>query len=201
MIGVATLTQHQVGLTGNSCDNTRGSLPSEIAPRVSSTQSENGSADSLSGELASLARMYYTELHLMWRRQYRVIPPKRISRDILELGIAWKIQESKHGGLSGSAKRQVAELARTMETKSNRAKVRVITPKPGARLLRSWAGVTHDVMVVDEAFIWAGKRWRSLSAIARAITGTHWSGPRFFGLIAKTEPGPSTQKSKAPDHE
>ena len=201
MIAMAMLTEYQAGLSGDSFETTQGSLPPEAAPRVSSTKSQNSSANSLSIEPTSLAQLNYTELHLMWRRQYRVIPPKRISRDILELGIAWKIQESKHGGLSGSAKRQVAELAGTMEMKSNQAKVRVITPKPGARLLRSWAGVTHDVMVVDEGFLWAGKRWRSLSAIARAITGTRWSGPRFFGLTATTEPGLSTQKSKAPDHE
>jgi len=56
------------------------------------------------------------------------------------------------------------------------------TLKPGARLIREWNGSSHIVEVVEDGFLWNGKRYRSLSAIARAITGTRWSGPRFFGL-------------------
>ncbi|BDW86550.1 hypothetical protein MACH21_27270 [Roseicyclus marinus] len=57
--------------------------------------------------------------------------------------------------------------------------------KPGGRLLREWNGVTHVVEVVENGYLWNGQRWRSLSVIAREITGAHWSGPRFFGLNAK----------------
>ena len=126
--------------------------------------------------------MTYAELHLAWRRCYRAVPPKKMSRDILELGIAWKIQENKLGGLAAAAKRQIGELARTMGAKSDLAKPRAISLKPGARLLRAWNGVTHEVMVGEDGFQWAGRTWRSLSVIAREITGTRWSGPRFFGL-------------------
>ena len=134
-------------------------------------------------------------------RSYRSVPPKKISRDILQLGIAWKIQESRLGGLSVSIKRQIAGLARTMEAKSGLAKPRAVSPKPGVRFLRAWEGVTHEVMVVEDGFLWAGKTWASLSAIAREMTGTRWSGPRFFGLIATTESNASEQKAKASDHE
>ena len=68
-------------------------------------------------------------------------------------------------------------------------------------MLRTWEGVTHEVMVVDEGFIWSGKTWRSLSAIAREITGTRWSGPRFFGLKVTTESNASEQKAEVSDHE
>jgi len=198
---MAMLTEHQIvpiaGPTGALLDN----VPTAIVTRVCGAQSPAGNVNSLSSELASVITMTYTQLHHAWRRHYRVVPPKKMSRDILELGIAWKIQENKLGGLGVSMKRQIAELARTMETKSDLAKPRAISLKPGARLLRAWEGVTHEVMVVEEGFIWSGKTWRSLSVIAREITGTRWSGPRFFGLIATTESDTSDQKSKVSDHE
>ncbi|MCB1432142.1 MAG: DUF2924 domain-containing protein [Alphaproteobacteria bacterium] len=144
--------------------------------------------------------MTYAELHLAWRRYYRTVPVKKMSRDILELGIAWKIQETKLGGLGAAVKRQIAELARTMEAKSDLAKPRAVTPKPGARLLRTWNGMAHEVLAVESGFLWAGKTWRSLSVIAREITGTRWSGPRFFGLNVPSGAGASEQKAEATDH-
>ena len=198
---MAMFTGHQMvpiaNPTGAGIDN----AAAEIVSRVGGMQSHAGNENSLSSELAAIAVMTYAELHVAWRRHYRAVPPKKMSRDILELGIAWKIQENKLGGLGAAVKRQIADLARTMETKSDLTKPRTIKCKPGARLLRTWEGVTHEVMVVDEGFIWAGTTWRSLSAIAREITGTRWSGPRFFGLTATTEPDTSNQKSKVCDHE
>ena len=98
-----------------------------------------------------------TELRAEWRRLYRVHPPKRLSRDLLELSVAWKQQEQLLGGPGTSVKRQIVELARTMETKADLAKSRAISLKPGARLLRSWAGETHEVLVVEEGFVWKGR--------------------------------------------
>lgn len=183
--------------TGAGIDN----AAAEIVSRVGGIQSHADNENSLSSELAAIATMTYSELHVAWRRHYRAVPPKKMSRDILELGIAWKIQENKLGGLGTAVKRQIAELARTMETKSDLAKPRAISPKPGARLLRAWNGVTHEVLVVEDGFLWAGRTWCSLSAIAREITGTRWSGPRFFGLTATTVPDTSNQKSKVCDYE
>ena len=198
---MAMFTEHQIvpiaGPTGAGLDN----AAAESVSRVDGIPSHVGHMSSHSSELAALAMMTYTQLHHAWRRHYRAVPPKKMSRDILELGIAWKIQENKLGGLGVSMKRQIAELARTMETKSDLAKPRAVSLKPGARLLRSWSGVTHEVLVVEDGFLWAGRTWRSLSAIAREITGTRWSGPRFFGLIATTESDTSDQKSKVSDHE
>ena len=201
MIAMAMLTEHQMvpiaGRTGAMLDD----AASEIVSRVGGIQSHVGKENSLSSELAAVVTMTYSELHVAWRRHYRAIPPKKMSRDILELGIAWKIQESKLGGLGAAVKRQIAELARTMEAKSDLAKPRAISLKPGARLLRAWNGVTHEVLVVEDGFLWAERKWRSLSAIARKITGTRWSGPRFFGLIASTLTDTSDQKLKVSDHE
>jgi hypothetical protein len=138
--------------------------------------------DALNAQLAALSGMDAPELRAEWRRLYRSHPPKLLRRDLLELGVAWKLQERVLGGLSGAIRRQLAELARTMSEKSDLAKARTITLKPGARLVRDWNGETHEILVVEDGFQWRGKTWASLSVIAREMTGTQWSGPRFFGL-------------------
>ena len=195
------LTEHQmVPLAGPTSALLDDAAP-EIVRRVAGVQSHAGNVNSLSSEIAALATMTYSELHLAWRRHYRAVPPKKISRDILEIGVAWKIQENKLGGLGAAVKRQIAELARTMESKFDLVKPRTMSLKPGARLLRNWLGVTHEVLVVEDGFVWAGRTWRSLSAIAREITGTRWSGPRFFGLKVTTDSNVSEQTAEMSDHE
>jgi len=157
--------------------------------------------DALAAELATLTGLDAADLRAEWRRLYRVHPPKKLSRDLLELGVAWKLQERVLGGLSATTKRQLAELARTMATKSDLAKARKVTLKPGARLVRAWGGETHEVLVVEDGFAWRGKTWRSLSVIAREMTGTHWSGPRFFGLAGITTKSDSAADAGGRDHE
>jgi hypothetical protein len=145
--------------------------------------------ESLATGIAALSEMAYSDLRLAWQRQYRSHPPKKLGRDLLELGVAWKLQERVLGGMSATTKRQLAELMETMEAKSDLAKARTVRLRPGARLVRAWGGETHEIQVVEDGFVWRGKTWRSLSVIAREMTGTHWSGPRFFGLgKAKVEP-------------
>jgi hypothetical protein len=138
--------------------------------------------DPIAVAVAALGTLTHSELRFEWRRLYRTHPPKKLSRDLLELGVAWKLQERALGGLSVANKRQLDELARTMDTKSDLAKSRRMSLKPGARLVRAWDGETHEILVVEDGFVWRGKTWASLSVIAREMTGTRWSGPRFFGL-------------------
>ena len=194
------LTEQQIALTTASTGTRSDGADAEIVNSVGGIQSHAGKDTSLTSALAAIAMMTYAELHVAWRRHYRAVPPKKMSRDILELGIAWKIQEKKLGGLGAAVKRQIADLARTMDVKSELPKPRAVSPKPGARLLRAWDGVTHEVLVVEDGFLWAGKTWRSLSAIAREITGTRWSGPRFFGLNVTTDTNALEQKTEVSDH-
>ncbi len=142
----------------------------------------------LATKLAALPEMAAVDLRAEWRRLHRAHPPQRIGRHLLELGVAWKLQERAYGGFSAAMKRRLAELAKTMDEKGDLAKTRAVQLKPGVKLVREWRGETHDVLVLEDGFQWRGQRWRSLSAIAREISGTHWSGPRFFGLQAKAEP-------------
>ena len=159
----------------SDCHDTDGAGPVVRAATCADTEA-------LAAEIAALGEMPYTDLRLAWRRLYRVHSPKKLSRDLLELGVAWKLQERVFGGLSATTKRQLDELARTLATKSDLAKGRKVSLRPGARLVRAWGGETHEILVVEAGFLWRGKTWASLSVIAREMTGTHWSGPRFFGL-------------------
>ncbi len=157
--------------------------------------------EALAAELAALSRATATDLRAEWRRLYRTHPPKKLSRDLLELGVAWKLQERVLGGLSAITKRQLAQLARTLESKSDLAKARKVSLKPGARLVRAWGGETHEVLVIEDGFVWRGKTWGSLSVIAREMTGTRWSGPRFFGVGITTASANLDEEVGGPDHE
>jgi hypothetical protein len=124
------------------------------------------------------------ELRREWRHLYRSDPPK-ISRDLLALGIAYRHQEMEHGGLGKATIRKLQTLAKALRITGRVGPAPSLTLKPGARLVREWRGRTHTVTVTEDGFDYAGTTYPSLTTIARKITGTHWSGPRFFGLMAK----------------
>ena len=149
------------------------------------TPSTTDKTETVSLKLLALEQMDYATLRSEWRRLYRVHPPKRVARELLMLGVAWKIQEQACGGLSAATKRHLADLAKTMKRDGDITRNRVARLKPGAKLVREWHGKTHTVIVLDDGFEWRGQHWRSLSAIARKITGARWSGPRFFAANAK----------------
>jgi len=146
---------------------------------------ELGSADDIPAKLRALKQMDHAALRAEWRRLYRAHPPKRVALDLLLLGVAWKIQEQAYGGLGIATRQRVAELAETLEREGDVTRNRVARLRPGAKLVREWRGETHTVVVCEDGFEWRGRQWRSLSVIAREITGGHWSGPRFFGLKEK----------------
>lgn len=108
-------------------------------------------------------------------------PPRSISQPLLRRLLAWEVQAKAQGGLPWAVRAKIENL-RAAQAKGAASKARSPRLKPGGRLLREWNGVTHVVDVVEGGFLWHGTRHRSLSAITRAITGAHWSGPRFFGL-------------------
>ncbi|MDR3531774.1 MAG: DUF2924 domain-containing protein [Rhodopila sp.] len=150
----------------------------------------------LAPRLAGLGAMEREELIAAWRRLFRSGPPERVRRDLLELGIAWKLQERAFGGLKKGVASELRRLAEDLATTGDIRRVQATAPKSGTCLLREWGGVTHEVTVLDDGFIWNGTQWNSLSGIARHITGAHWSGPRFFGLAGRAEkPAPSAEET------
>lgn len=132
--------------------------------------------------LDRLLTLTSAQLRHEWSRLHRTPPPRRLSRDLLQRAVAYRIQEQAYGGLSQSARRRLQTLARTMAKEGDVALQVSPGQKPGARLVRQWRGETHCVLVLEDGFLYQDQRYRSLTAIARAITGAHWSGPRFFGL-------------------
>jgi hypothetical protein len=127
-----------------------------------------------------------TELRDEWQRLFGNDVP-RISRDLLILGIAYRRQENKHGGLGRATLRKLRTLANSIRTTGRIGPTPALRLKPGARLIREWGGHTHTVTVTEEGFLYGGATYPSLTTIARKITGAHWSGPRFFGLRAKAK--------------
>ncbi len=149
----------------------------------------------LTRKLAALGDLDTVGLKAEWRRLYRSHPPLHIRRDLLVLAIAWKLQEKVHGGLTAAQKRRLAGIAEELRKNGDLSAGPVIRLKPGLRLVREWRGKTHNVLVLEDGFEWNGERRRSLSAIAREITGTRWSGPLFFGL--KPRPVPFASEERA----
>jgi Protein of unknown function (DUF2924) len=135
----------------------------------------------LAEELARLSAATIFELRGEWRRLHRMPPPMRPSCDLLMRGITYKLQERLLGGLSKSILRKLEGVSVESEPRSAH-KPPPISLKAGTRLVREWRGITHSVLVEAQGFEWNGRRYRSLTIIAHAITGAHWSGPRFFGL-------------------
>ena len=125
------------------------------------------------------------ELRREWRRLYRSEPPK-ISRDLLVRGIGYRLQEIQHGGLGKTTRRKLKTLAKMFRTEGRVAPDPGLSLKPGARLVREWHGRTHTVTVTEDGFEYAGTNYPSLTKVAKKITGVHWSGPRFFGLVRAT---------------
>ena len=162
-------------------------------------QTGNSRPGTVTGRLQALEQMDYATLRSEWRRLYRSPAPQRVARGLLLLGVAWKIQERADGGLGAACRRRLAELARTVERDGDGVRDRIVRLKPGAKLVREWRGRTHTVRVLDDGFEWDGRRWRSLSAVARAITGAHWSGPRFFALQGKGRPQSGARAAETVD--
>ncbi len=154
-------------------------------------------SEDLSQKLTALADLDTAGLRREWRRLYRSHSPLHIRRDLLVLAIAWKLQERVHGGLTAAQKRKLAGIAEELRKNGDLSGSPAIRVKPGLRLVREWRGETHDVLVLEDGFEWNGKRRRSLSAIAREITGAHWSGPRFFGLKGRSMPSCGEERADA----
>src|SRR6516225_3666841 len=132
--------------------------------------------------LARLPMLDLGELRQQWRGLYKAAAPAHFSRDLLMRAVAYRLQELALGGLRPEPQRRLRQIAQEFrESGSMRMRARPEL-KPGTRLIREWQARTYEVLVLDDGFSWQGARYRSLSAIARTITGTAWSGPLFFGL-------------------
>lgn len=127
----------------------------------------------------------------IWKAIHGGPPPRSISQPLLRRILAFDLQLRDVGGLPEGLEGRLARLI------AGGARPRTAEPKAGGRLLREWNGTTHVVEITGGGYRWNGQTWRSLSVIAREITGAHWSGPRFFGLKEGGKAGkkPALQKA------
>ncbi len=163
----------------------------------------------IEGEIAALGDLSREELTARWTNVYACPPPKGVKRGLLERAVAWHLQARHLGGLSPIARKAIRDAVKRGSLHANasgrsadsenagtanpagltRNTRRDDLPtnnapalRPGTRLVREWNGRTHVVDVSENGFVFDGKTYRSLSAVAKRITGAHWSGRRFFGL-------------------
>jgi hypothetical protein len=146
-------------------------------------------ANKLDARIGALCDMPREDLVAEWANIYKHPPPKSVKRGLLERAIAYRYQTRRYGKLKADTIKTLLTLACLDHTDAHDPDGDVIQPgvpvidlKPGMRFVREWHGQTHHVNVTDTGFFWNNKEYASLSAIARAITGARWSGPRFFGL-------------------
>jgi hypothetical protein len=146
--------------------------------------------DAIEGEITRFRSLGLEELRREWRRLNHAEPP-RISRDLLVLALGYRLQEIALGGLGKATRRKLQTMAKTLQTTGRVGPIPSLSLKPGARLVREWRGRTHTVTVMEDGFEYAGENYPSLTTIAKKITGAHWSGPRFFGLLVAGSERPS----------
>ena len=146
--------------------------------------------------LSRLPHLDLAELRELWCQLYKTETAPRFSRELLVRAVAYRIQEVASGGPRLELQRQLRQIALELQ-QTGRLRIRPQL-KPGTRLMREWRGQSHEVLVLDAGFSWQGTRYRSLSAIARKITGTAWSGPLFFGLRSNCSPTRPPAKASAP---
>src|SRR6266851_2952981 len=132
----------------------------------------------IEAEITHLRSLALDALRRHWRVVFGRTPPADLSKDLLGRMIVWRLQERAFGGLDRESLRFLDRLARQGGSPRRRL-------KPGTVLVRDYQGQRHTVTVAPDGFEWQGTTYASLSAIARAITGTAWSGPRFFALARR----------------
>ena len=139
-------------------------------------------ASDVDGELSTISRLALDALRAVWRQRFDEDPPPIRSRDTLLRLLAWRIQVEAFGGLDAKTERKLRDIANVLDRDGTYEPQIMRTLSPGIVVTREWKGTVHKVTVTADGFQHLGQRYRSLSDIARTITGTRWSGPRFFGL-------------------
>ncbi len=163
----------------------RAGAPQRVLPRARQDQVTSEDADAIAAEIAALGELGIDDLRVRWRKLFRKTAPAHLPRSLLLRMVAYRIQADVFGDLDRETVRFLDRIA-----KQRRPGAKCPVPpvseartlKIGAELVRDHDGMLHRVRVVEGGYAWSGTTYRSLSEVARAITGTRWNGPRFFGL-------------------
>jgi hypothetical protein len=150
--------------------------------------------EAVEAEIDRIRSLGVDALRSLWGATFRAAPPPGFTKDLIARFLCWHIQEQAFGGLDPETAKHLASLARGERSRADRPR----RLKPGTVLVREYQGERHTVTVVANGFVWREATYASLSTIARAITGTNWNGPRFFGLRIDKETTISPEKADAP---
>jgi hypothetical protein len=137
----------------------------------------------IEAEIVRIQSFSLYEVRALWRETFRKEVPKALTRDLLVRTVCWNIQDRAFGGHSPAILRLLAGYARGKPGEFDRLR----RLKPGTELVREYQGERQTVVITSEGYRWRDKEYPSLTAVARAITGGGWNGPRFFGLREGTE--------------
>jgi hypothetical protein len=147
----------------------------------------------LKAEIGRLPALSLLELRNRWKILFGHSAPKSLRRNFLARTVAYQMQVEAYGGLSAATKRRLREIANAVRNGDANAMLGSNRIKPGTQMIRQWQNVTHKVIALNEGFEWDGRTYKSLSAVANAITGTNWNGYAFFGI----KRAPSSNKNAA----
>lgn len=136
----------------------------------------------ITNQINDLHRLSRQKLLELWAALYGQKSPPEIRREILIPFLAYRLQEKHYGGLKASTHSELLRIARRLDSKQSDELQISLRIKFGTQLRRNWQGQTHEVTVTESGYEYLGGTYRSLSEVARKITGTRWSGPAFFGL-------------------
>ena len=150
------------------------------SPNRTSTRRRTGGPDDVARAVAELSTLDAKALRQRWLTLCGVAPPLGLGRSVIIRAIAYQIQERALGGLKPATRRVLRRFSDGAE--GGQPALPPGSVRPGTVLVREWHGTSHQVTVLETGCSWRGRRYRSLSEVAREITGTRWSGPRFFGL-------------------
>ncbi len=153
-------------------------MPAGAQDRVTAMPRPSFEREAIEAEIDRVRLLGVDALRTLWRTTFRASPPPAFSKDLIARFLCWHIQEQAIGGLDPKTAKHLGGLARGDRSRADRPR----RFKPGTVLLREYQGERHTVTVVADGYVWREATYASLSIIARAITGTAWNGPRFFGL-------------------
>jgi hypothetical protein len=136
----------------------------------------------LEAEIGQLPNLSLLELRNRWKTLFGHPAPKSLRRNFLARAVAYQMQVEAFGGLSVATKRRLREIANAARNGETNALLGTSRIKPGTQMIRQWQNTTHTVTALAEGFEWDGRTYKSLSAVANAITGTNWNGFAFFGI-------------------
>jgi hypothetical protein len=136
----------------------------------------------LEAEIGRLPNLSLLELRHRWQTLFGHPAPKSLRRNFLARAVAYQMQVEAYGGLSVATKRRLREIANAVRTGDANAMLGSSRIKPGTQMIRQWQNTTHTVTALVKGFEWNGRTYKSLSAVANAITGSNWNGFAFFGI-------------------